>query len=581
MNQLTFIIIAVLGLAFGFIFYIKSRNLEGSLRGKREELNQKVFELSILKELGERIGYSLDVNKIIDIITGSIHQLIEYNVVSYMLLGAEKIIFKSHIEKSVNRKFIDDIKNSMLQSLSAITGKDFKPNQIDETLSGAVLVDELNEPVRSFFNIPIVIGGRVLGILTIAHIKSGLYKEGEMTMLYRIMQQASSAVTKLEELVQTEQQKLNSMVESMADGIVMVDKDYRILVANPSAKRVMDASNKKDITIFDVMDSLEGKFAIRNKLEESIRLDKILETPAIIINDRFFQIFVSPVKSNYGITKGQTLGAVAIFHDITSEKEVEKLREDFTSIMVHELRSPLDGIKKRIEVLSEGGEYDKDKAKRAEILSVVYKNASHMLELVNDLLDAAKLTAGKFEFHKQPADIKQLIQDRVSFFSVLAKDQGIGLEIKIDPGLPEQFEFDPLRIEQSLNNLISNAIKFTDSGGKATVQALLHKKGRDIIKEAQDAGIDWFIKKPNQSIQNGPDSVLVAVTDTGIGISEENIKQLFNKFKQFQSAAKRADKKGTGLGLVIAKGIIEGHGGMIGIDSEEGKGSTFYFSIPI
>ena len=575
------VFLGLLGLAIAFFSYKKSEELKSDLERRGGELSQRIFELSILKEMGDRIGYFLDVQKIIDIITGSLHQLIKYSVVSYMLLEPEKVIFKAHLEKSVNRDFIDSVKDRMLQSLSALLDKEFKNNEIEETISGAIMIEEVKEPVKSFFNIPIVISNKVVGILTVADTVSGLYKEDEMTILYRIMQQASSAVTRLEDVVQTEQRKLNSMVGSITEGVIMTDTDYRLLVANPAAKEVVGLLDRQDVTIFDFIEKLGSKLDIKAKLEESIRLDKMLEAPEILINDKFYQILVSPVKSKYGLTEGKILGGVVIFHDITHDKEVAKLREDFISIMVHELRSPLDGIKKRIEVLNDPS-LPKAPEKESEIMNTIYVNAAHMLELVNDLLDAAKLEAGKFEFRKEPSGIRILIQERVNFYKILAEGDSIVLDYKVDQKVPEKINMDPVRMGQVLNNLISNAIKFTETGGKITVQALLHKQNGNIMEEAKDAQISWLLDKDDKNITKVGDSVVIAVTDSGIGISQDNIGQLFNKFKQFKAtAAKKEEKKGTGLGLVIAKGLAEGHGGVIGVGSEEGTGSTFYFTIPI
>ena len=111
-------------------------------------------------------------------------------------------------------------------------------------------------------------------MLTIADIKAGLYKEEEMTILYKITQQASQAVTKLQEVVAIEQGKFNAMVSSMAEGVVMTDPDYRILVVNPAAKKAVGLENKKELTIFDFIDKLSGKFDVRGKIEESVKLDK-------------------------------------------------------------------------------------------------------------------------------------------------------------------------------------------------------------------------------------------------------------------------------------------------------------------
>src|SRR3989338_2169986 len=263
----------------------------------------------------------------------------------------EPVIFKAHLEKSVSREFIDSIKKRMVSSLSAILNKDFSKTHVEEILSGAILTEYMNEPVRSFFNIPLVIAGKVVGILTIADTKTGLYREEEMTILYKITKQASNAVSSLQEVVETEQRKLNAMVASINEGVVMTDKDYKIVVVNPAAKTAVGLSSNEEVSIFDFIEKLGGKFDIKEKLEESVKLDKFLTVDDVLIDDRFFQIFVSPVKSSFGISKDEIMGAVVFFHDITLKKQVEKMREDFTSMMVHELRSPLDNIKKISELL--------------------------------------------------------------------------------------------------------------------------------------------------------------------------------------------------------------------------------------
>lgn len=577
----TIIIIAVVVAVIGFLAW-RNRQLEEEVEKWEQGGDRKMYELAILKELGERVGYSLDVQKIIDIITGSLHQFIEYSAVSYFTIGQEKIIFKVHLEESVSRAFVDDIRDRMLGSLSALLNKEFKKEQLSETISGSILTDEINEPVRSFFNIPLVIGERVVGILTVAHTKPGLYKEEEMTILYKITKQASNAVSKLEEVVKTEQRKLNAMVESMSEGIVMTDKNYALVVVNPAAREIIDLKDKKEITVFDFIDNLDGKFDIRGKLEESVKLDKILVSDEVLIKDRFYQIIVSPVKSSPGLvdSKAEILGGVTIFHDITHEKEVERLREDFMAIVVHELRTPLTGIRNLAQVMAK---FSIEKNKTEDIkkkVDLILGSSSHMLELVNDLLDVAKIESGKFEVHTKPADIRQLIKKNIEMFSATASQAKISLEVKISEDIPEAITLDPDKISQTLANLISNAIKFTSDGGKVIIQALTHKKGKDITTEAEKAGIEWFVSDKESDIFKKEDSIVIAVTDSGIGISQQDRAQLFNKFKQLEESA-QSEHKGTGLGLSIVKGIINAHGGKVGVASDAGVGSTFFFALPI
>lgn len=580
----TIIIVAIVIVVVGFIGYIvwKNWHLEKAVEKWKQGGDKKMYELAILKELGERVGYSLDVQKIIDIITGSLHQFIEYSAVSYFILGQEKIIFKVHLEESVSRAFVDNVRDRMLGSLSALMDKEFKEDQLSETLSGSILTDEIKEPVRSFFNIPLVIGGRVVGILTVAHTKPGLYKEDEMTILYKITKQASDAVSRLEEVVKTEQRKLNAMVESMSEGVVMTDKDYRLLVVNPSARETIGLADKKEITIFDFIDNLDGKFDIRGKLEESVKLDKILTSEDVLIKDRFYKIIVSPVKSGSGLldAKEQIFGGVTIFHDITHEKEVERLREDFMAIVVHELRSPLTGIKNLAEVIGKYSLKSKKQEDMKKKVDLILDSSSNMLVLVNDLLDAAKIESGKFEVLKKPSDIKKIIQRNADMFDATANNAKIKLLNTIDPKIPVSIEFDEERIAQSLGNLVSNSIKFTPEGGHIKVQALLHKSGNALKKEADDIGVEWFVSEEDYPNLGDKNFVIIAVTDNGVGISEEDRLQLFNKFKQLQNTTSN-NKKGTGLGLSIVKGIINAHGGEVGVKSKPGIGSTFYFTIPI
>jgi len=583
------ILIILTAVFVAVFFFFKNKKLKTNLSNKEKEIgdkekqmNSKMYELAILKELGDRVGYSLDVHQIIDVITGSLHQFIDYSLVSYMLIEPEKLLFKVHLEKSVHRGFVDEVRDRMLKSLGALLDKEFKKSQVEELISGAILIETVEEPVRSFFNIPLVIAGRVVGVLTVADTQTGLYKEEQMTILYKITNQASLAVTKLQEVVATEQAKLNAMVASMSDGIFMTDLDYRILVINPAARKAIGIEEKKDVTIFDLIDNLGGKFDVRGRLEESVKLKKEYISERILLGEKFFQIFVSPVR-NVSILGHETIhGGVVIFHDVSSEVEVETLRKDFTSMLVHELRSPLDGIKKISEVLKNKTILPDNKG-YDEYIQLIYKNSSNMLELVSDILDVAKIEAGKFSINKQEGNITNTIKDRVEFYSIFAKDSNISLKSSFGPNLPEKMMFDPEGIEHVLSNLISNSIKYTNEKGEVKVVAFLHQPEGNIGEEAGLAGYTSPNLIPqNLTAENKGPSVVILVSDNGIGIDEESVNTIFNKFRQLDTKNSVPKKqKGTGLGLVIAKGVVNEHGGKIGVVSKIGVGSTFFFTLPL
>ncbi len=558
---------------------------------KEREMKHQMYELAILKEISDRTGYSLNIQKILDVIAGSLNQFLEYSIAAYMLIGPEKILFKVDLERSVSPQFVKEARERMVRALSALLGRDMSSAQIEETLTGAIMLETVEEPMRSYFNIPLVIKDELVGVLTVAHTKAGLYKEEEMAILYKIVAQASLAVTKLEDVVKTEQGKIAAMLESMVEGVVMTDIDYRIVAANPSAKKIIAYSEPGMPTIFDFIEGLKGVLDIKSKLEEAIKLDKIITVEDMVLRDKYYQVIVSPVKSSTGIVKGQALGGAVIFHDITHEKEAEKMRNDFISMIVHELRSPLGNIKKISERMKETGVID-DKKASSEYVSMFYDSSSTMLDLVNDLLDVAKLEAGKFTVDKHSENIRNIIADRVKFFDTNANGAGLNLWSFIYDGVPDSIFIDSKRITQVLNNLISNGIKYTPKGGEVTVLCFPHKKGEKIDSEAALLGAPWVpsIDKSVSSLSVDDvsdvnrllsDSIVVAVTDTGEGITEENMGKLWNKFIQFESSSRQKDHEGTGLGLVIVKGIVEAHSGTVGVGSKIGKGSTFYFTLPL
>ena len=168
------------------------------------------------------------------------------------------------------------------------------------------------------------------------------------------------------------------------------------------------------------MNQLEGKFNIKGRLEESIKLNKTLVTEDVLIGNRFFQVLTFPVKENINKQTGDVIGGGAIFHDVSKEKEVEKMREDFTSMIVHELRSPLDGIKKMGELLRADDSIRKEDKSLLEYVGMIYDSSSNMLELVNDLLDVAKIESGKFEISKKESSITDLLLERIRLFDTIA-----------------------------------------------------------------------------------------------------------------------------------------------------------------
>ncbi len=562
------------------VFLLWERFFRVSADVEEGDSHRKEYELAVLKELGERIGYALDVEKVVGLVTGSLHQFIEYATVSYILLEKDKVVFNVNIEKPVSNKFIQKVQDQMKNAIEALIDRKVKEKEIEKHVSGALASEDAPDTVCSYFNIPLVIDEKAVGLLTVSHYEEGQYKEEDMTVLYKIVAQVSQAVTKLERVVKTEQAKLGAMIESLVDGVMMTDREHNVLVVNPAAKKYLGLEDDTEIDIFDCIDNFDGKFDIRGKLEESIVRDKIITTDDVLIHDKFFQVVVSPVKGKTHILKGQILGGVVVFHDMSKEKEVERKEEEYASIMIHELRGPLDGIKKMTEFMHEE-DVRKNKEMYQQYIKMIFESSSQMLELVNDLLDVAKIESGKLTLTPRASKLKQVVVERLNFFVLAAENKHISMEMRYVDEVSDELEFDQIRVEQVLNNLLSNAIKYTDDGGEVFVDVFMHTKGELLSAEAKKFKVDWFVgTKENEQFKKISDCVVIGVTDTGQGMDVVELKRLFSKFDKDDIVSRKGhDIKSLGIGLVVVKGIVEAHGGVVGAASQKDKGSTFFFTI--
>lgn len=576
--EISEIISSVVGLLvlLGFLWYLDRRSLKKGLEASKKEMADRLYELSILKELDERIGYSLNVENIIDVITGSLNQFIDYSVVSYILFQPEKLVFKAKLEKTVSRNFLNDVKKRMIESLSVLTGQDLDKVPTEEVLSGALVTEEEEMRVNSYFNIPLVIADKLVGVLTISDPEKDQYKEEQMTILYKLTSRASQSVSRLQEIISVEQGKLNSMVESMGEGLVMMDRDYRILVVNPAAKRFLGL--KEGFSIFDLVKTINGRVNLHERLEESIKMNKTFSFDNVELNHCcFYQIVISPVKSNYGLKQGEILGAVIVFRDVTREKELDQLKADFSSMMVHELRTPIDGINKIADLIVRRQEVLSKEKIVSEYAPLIRGSATDMLRLVNNLLDASKIEAGKYEVVKDKNNLKELLKEKIEFYTPLAHSDNIELVSHIDNSIPEEFLFDRAGIGEVVTNLLSNAFKFTLEGGKVLFAGARFNKNGSLEEQLKCLGIPVYGELNFTKLSE--DFVWLAIADNGSGIDAEKMSLIFNKFTEFRNSVRT--KKGTGLGLFITKGIIEGHGGEILVSSKVGEGTTFILTLPI
>ena len=230
-------------------------------------------------------------------------------------------------------------------------------------------------------------------------------------------------------------------------------------------------------------------------------------------------------------------------------RDLGRLKDEFVSVVSHELRTPLAVMREGISQLREGlcGGLS---APQQETLAVILRNADRLGDLIGDLLDIAKIEAGKLELQLKEVDLAVLVTEACAIFRPMVQEKGLELKVKVPAGNRMRVRADSEKLSRVLINLVGNAVKFTERGF-----------------------IEVAVK------EDGREGLLCAVSDSGPGIAEENLPKLFQKFQQF-SRSQKPGMKGTGLGLAICKGIVELHGGTIWAESRPNQGSRFCFRLP-
>lgn len=561
--------LALLSLVAAF-FQIRESGKE--LSRKKKELDQKIYETLILREIGQRIGYELNIGKILDTIVDSLNKFLPYSVSSYILVSDDgtKLNQRVQVEESVNKAFLEVTTKYMLDCLNNFVGlRNFTEGDVSQMTTGTIVSEESTSDPKSIWVTQVFINKRGVGVLAIASKNPGLYKGPEMEFLVKILAQANQALNNLETIISSERGKLESMVSSMADGVLMFDQNYNLILVNPAAVALLGLATGAKPTIFDVAKVLADKLDIRTKLEESIKEDRLVSFDNLSVGGKISQLLMSPVKDN----KKRLLGAVVLFHDKTAEKQLQTLREDFTAMMVHELRAPLSVVAGTADMFVKDPALS-ETTQGKELLKTTKESVNSVLSLINDLLDVAKMESGKFQIIKSSGNLSEVVTERAEFFRQMATTKNLTLECRVEENLNLAFDRD--RMAQVLNNLISNAIKFTLPGGKIAVRAYRITSNEEIGWQFQDSKLHKNVVPVTGA------SAIVSVSDSGIGIDEAKMSELFSKFKQLHKVEPGPGGVfGTGLGLIIAKGIVESHGGKIFVESQINQGSTFYLILPL
>ncbi|MDD5432733.1 MAG: ATP-binding protein [Candidatus Omnitrophica bacterium] len=370
--------------------------------------------------------------------------------------------------------------------------------------------------------------------------RTHILSSGKITELAEAINKAVSALEEKINLLEKEKQQALTILNNMVEGVVVVDNDSRIKSLNPSAKRIFNVPSAEVV----------GRLlleAFRNNGLSEIAAD-VLKNGKVVLKElnvvwpeqRVFQVNASPI-----FEKNIASGCLLVIHDVTEMRKLETMRRDFVANVSHELKTPLTSIKGFVETLLEGAIDDKEN--NLNFLKIIQNHAQRLDNLVNDLLDLSYVESKEASINKENINLKEISEEMLLSFKSKAKKKNI--EVKNELPSDVLVVGDKGKIGQVFTNLIDNAVKFNKENG--------------------------FVRIYCEEMK---DKLKVIVEDSGVGIPRKDLLRIFERFYRVDKARSR-ELGGTGLGLSIVKHIIELHGGEAGVESVEGSGSKFWFTL--
>ena len=392
-----------------------------------------------------------------------------------------------------------------------------------QTLAGpATVAHELH--------VPLLQAGEVFGVLCLGRLADKPFEQAEVVLVSHLADQSGVALSKA--VVLRELRRRDTITRAVLDAapnaIALLDDAGHPVVANEPMRDVLPLLRERPVP--DAADQI-----VRDEIEDPR-------------TGRIFTRYVARLdEAEVGLH-----GRIVVLSDVTARREAERMKDEFSALVSHELRTPLTSIIGYLELLRDDAESNGDDPaarERAQFLTVVDRNARRLLRLVGDLLFVAQVEAGKLSLEHGDVDLEAVARESVEAATPRALHGGVELTLESEPVPPMRGDRD--RLAQALDNLVSNAIKFTPEGGRVVVR--LTREG---------------------------DSAVLDVSDTGIGISEADMQQLFQRFFRTQRATSAAIP-GVGLGLTIAQAIVHGHEGRLSVQSLDGEGTTFHIELPL
>ncbi len=557
-----------------------------------EKINEKrlvknakktIKQLDKILELGKELTIENDSNELLEKISFSIRRTLGWNVVVFekkdqnnlkyeiiSILGIDKQKY-NFLKTSSNSNLYNELKDKSIPISNSFFYDHYCTKlDIDSQKDEKDFIEKSGEEWsdEDWLFVPIISKGRELGVIILNDPVDRL--RPTVSKIRSVEYFASQAAVVLENALlfsdlKKSEEKYRLLAESMITGLITCDSKGKINYINKSLETILKFESPESVsghTIFEFcpdksQDALkEAVYKVLNNEHEN-EIGEISAEIELISQDNEavpFKIFLT----RYPFSDGDN-GFLGVLSDQRPQKRMEQLKADFYSMIVHDLRSPLNIIQGYIDIVRTEV-IGKVTTEQAGMLMIAKENVYKVLKLIDNFLIASRMEVGKFKVSPEINSITQVIESVNRDQKVLAAKKNISVTLSLSNKIP-LLHFDADRIEQVLTNYFSNAIKFSREGGTILVKTRLKEERIKHSGEMQKY-------------------VYVFIKDSGVGIPESEIEKVFNKYEQTE-AGKDASLKGTGLGLAICKEIITLHKGEIGVESKPDDGSTFFFSLPV
>ena len=546
-------------------------------------------ELEYLNTMGKRFVAAFDRFQVHRALLAALRDLYSFSACCILLKGdpLELFIIPSY---PLSASFLEVMIQRIVSAANVI---DFPHIEAEQLASTAYLdaPDELALPqmqegwgggeIGSSLHIPLTVENRIMGMLSLFDERTDTFNTNLLQLTTMIADYAAVALenVRLRERenalwrqTEFERQRLELIIGSMAEGLLITDAHGAITSLNQSAQHLLAQANidfQTEVPLKKLISTSETDWlprlaeivdqALKNKVvtNQELTIGEGSETVPITLN-----ISAAPLHDASGIAK-RPIGVVAVLNDVTSIKQVERLKDDFVSVVSHELRTPLTAIKGYTQHLVRRMERRLRKARTGSestiplnelpesydlhSLNIVQSQTEHLERLVNDLLDLSQVQWGKLNLHYEMFYLADVLAESVRSAQASAELHTVYLDIQAQG---TTIMADRMRVEQVIGNILDNAIKYSPHGGKVTVR-----------------------------LENREKEYLVNIIDEGIGVSAEQFDHIFERFYRVHNTSIQ-QYSGIGLGLYVAKAIINGHGGQIWFTNNQNNGSTFHFTLP-